>query len=151
MKKKEFIARYGIEAYDKQLRQARDWQAAHPEKAKANYTVWRAAHPEKAKANQAAWRAAHPEKVKAGKAEQSNKGGKYYDKKLLYDITGIQGDRKVVRGKHQKKYASIKRIIDPKGLSNVHHVWLTNSSEYTAVGIVEAKGHRLKPKVTDTA
>jgi hypothetical protein len=112
MKKKEYIEKYGTEAYKKMLKQ------------------------------NAAWQTANPEKVKANNAEASRKGGKRYVKRRLYSTTGIQGEKQTTRYSHGRIYRPIKRIIDPRGLSNLHHRWRTNSSEYTAVGIVEAKGHR---------
>lgn len=81
MKKDGFIERWGIEAYEKRLKQSHEW------------------------------RLANPERVKKHCGEQYRKGGKYYLKHLIYERTGIRGMRKRVRNKQQKRWRKYKDII----------------------------------------
>ena len=109
MKKKEHIARYGEEAYAKMLAQDRAWQKAHPEE------------------------------IAALCREQSNKGGKRYKKRLIYDHTGLRGERMKLRYKHGNLWRPYKNIIAP--LSQIHHEWIPGTAEYTGVALVEADQH----------
>jgi hypothetical protein len=75
MKKEERIARYGEAAYEKRLEQGRERYKANKEKENARSKKYREEH---------------PEKVPPNNHEGSRKDGKYYDKQLVYQHTGIQ-------------------------------------------------------------
>ena len=114
MKKEETIARYGIEAYEKQQAQGDAWKKTHPEEVVAFNA------------------AANPEICR--------KGGKYYDKHLIDNRTGLRGEKKNIRTKHQKMWRRFKNIIAPG--SQIHHEWLNNgTSAYRGVALVEANQH----------
>jgi len=119
-KKAEIIEKYGEDAYKRQLAQ----QAAY------NTT----------------WRAANPGLVTAGNAKSNpelcHKGGKYYEKKRIYQITGIQHLKELVRGRHQRLYKNFKRIVDPLGLTQIHHEYLNDgTANYQGVALVEKNQH----------
>ena len=109
MNKEERIARYGIEAY-KKLEAQRD-----------------------------AWKKAHPDEVVAFNAEQCRKGGKYYNKRLIDKRTGIPGEKKNIRTKHQKMWRHFKNIIAPS--SQIHHEWIPGTAKYRGVALVEKGRH----------
>lgn len=136
MKKEEIIERFGEAAYAKELQQNRDWRALHPSYRKKYY----AEHRGEENAKKKKWRAANPDKVKANNQEHSRKGGKYYDMRLEYNTTGLQGERHKIRKKHGKQYRPFKRIIAPE--SQIHHEWIPDTAEYTGVALVETKPHR---------
>ena len=71
--------------------------------------------------------------------ETSRKGGKYYEKKLEYNRTGIQGRRKVVRVTHGHLYRPYKQIIAPD--SQIHHEWIPETANYRGVALVEKDQH----------
>ena len=129
MKKKQFIEKYGIEQYERTLEQRRAWAQRNPEKVKACGAAWRTGNPESVKTHNA----------KSNK-EKNRKGGKYYEKKMKYMVTGIQGERNVIRHKHGKLYAPFKRVIAPE--TQLHHQWLPGTVNYTGVALVEAVQHR---------
>ena len=83
MKKVEYIKRYGIEAYEKKLKQNREWQRNHSEKIKAN------------------------------NYEYTHKGGKYYEQAFSYKKSGAPYEKKIIRNKHSKKWRGYKQIIAP--------------------------------------
>lgn len=125
MIKEERIKRYGEAAYKKRSQQSRAWNAYHPKEIAA---VTRA------------WREANQDKVKANHQESSRKGGKHYEKKLIYQTTGLQGERNKIRATHGRKYRSFKQIIAPG--SQIHHEWVPETSEYMGVALVETQPHR---------
>lgn len=125
MKKKEIIERYGKEAYKKQLERKRAWDSAHPDEIKTR---------------NAAWNILHPKEKKAAAAERSRKGGKYYEKKVMYDRSGLRRIKNKTRMKHIYLYAKFKRIIAPE--SQIHHQWIPGTAKYTGVALVEAKPHQ---------
>lgn len=112
MKKEETIRRYGVAAYEKH------------------------------KARVAKWEKDNPEKVAATKAEQNRKGGKHYDKTRLHQMTGLPHLKVLVRGSHSRIYGKYKRIIDPTGLTHLHHQWIPNTPDYTGVALVEKNQHQ---------
>ena len=113
MKKADTIRKYGIETYDKYLEQSRNWQRANPEK------------------------------VSLLSLEQCRKNGKYYNKKLLYMRTGIQGAKNKVRMLHIRIYSPFKRIIDPNGLTHIHHEYLNDgTANFRGVALVEKDQHQ---------
>lgn len=125
MKKIECNKKYGEAEYARRLQQKRDRYAQYPEKTKARFKKW--------KKN-------NPDKVEANRREQARKGGKYYKRKLEYDSTGLRGKRRLVRGKHARRYRPFKRIIASD--SQIHHQWLPGTADYTGVALVETDQHR---------
>ena len=111
MNKADFIKEYGEEAYVKQQEQTR------------------------------VWRMLHPTRIHANSQEQNCKGGKRYRKRLIYNRTGLRGKRRSIRGEHQKLYRSYKNIIDPDGLTQIHHEWIQETADYRGVALVEANSH----------
>jgi hypothetical protein len=139
MKKEEYIKRYCEAAYPKKLEQRRAWGEAHPEKVREQTRAWYEAHPGKRREQHRAWEESHPEEVLAGHREQCRKGGKRYDKHLIYQHTGLRGARNKIRRNHARQYQQFKKIIAPD--SQVHHQWIPETSEYTGVALVEADRH----------
>ena len=109
MNKEEYIKKWGGAAYEKQLQWARDWKAGNPDE------------------------------VIACSQQQCRKGGKYYEKHLEQQHTGIPGERRKIRCKHGDKYRSFKQIIAPE--SQIHHEWIPGTAEYTGVALVEKDQH----------
>ena len=109
MNKEAFIAQYGEGAYMKML-------------ARSN-----------------AWNKAHPEIMLMRDREQHRKGSKYYAKKLLYNRTGLRGERKRVRSMHASKWRKYKSIIAPG--SQIHHEWIPETAKYRGVALVEKDQH----------
>lgn len=124
MKKEEFIKRRGKAAYEKKLQQGRDWSKQHREECNARVKEWRAAN---------------PEKVLAIEQEQSHKGGKHYEKRLEYNRTGLQGERKSIRDKHRKQYHAISQATPNSAL---HHQWIPGTANYLGVALVDKELHR---------
>jgi hypothetical protein len=107
--KEEYIEKYGEEAYEKQLEQKRQWREANPEKAEEH------------------------------NHETSRKGGKYYEKRLEYAHTGLQGERNKIRTTHANKWRPYKKIIAPD--SQIHHEWIFETADFRGVALVEADQH----------
>lgn len=154
MKKEEFIQMYGEVAYEKRRQQGREWDMSHSEenkiKAQARHTIhrdednarskeWYKEHCEEVNMRSKIWRENHPDKVITNNRNVWCKGGKYYNAKLQYNSTGLQGERNAIRHRHGKAYLPFKQIIAPK--SQLHHQWLPNSAEYTGLALVEAGQH----------
>ena len=104
--------------------------------------LWVMRHPKENKEGCKQWREINPEKVKANKREQSHKGGKYYEKQLKYLKTGVPGEKAAIRNKHQFRYRKYKKVIDPKGVTALHHEWIQGTAEYRGVALVESSPHR---------
>ena len=109
MKKEEYIRKYGEVAYDRMLQQNRDWKVQHPDEAKANHQ------------------------------EVSQKGGKYYEKWLKYNHTGLQGERSKIRRNHARLYYPYKQVISPN--SQIHHEWIPGTADFRGVALVETDQH----------
>lgn len=124
MKKEEIIKRYGEAAYKTYLQQASDWCKAHSKEHNA--------HSKK-------WCEANPDKVKAHNQEINRKGGKYYEKKLIYSRTGLQGERHKIRRKHAWMYHIIKEATPN---SVFHHEWIPGTAKYRGVALVEKEAHQ---------
>jgi hypothetical protein len=154
MTKDEFITKYGEDVYNNRQVQSRAWQKAHPEAANLASKKWNKkhpevcrraskkwsdAHPEEAHAAVEKWRVEHPEVVRASNQERGRKGGKHYMKTLEYYRTGIPGERKRIRTKHQIHYRPYKKMIAPN--SQLHHQWVPGTSNYTGLALVEADQH----------
>ena len=127
--KEEFIRRYGIKAWGRAIQQAREWQRDHPKEVRKRCQKWYRAHPEQVKARN----------QKVGR-ELSRKGGKYYEAKVLYQSTGLQGERGKIRRKHAGHYRPYKRIIAPE--TQIHHEWLPETADYRGVALVEKDQHQ---------
>ena len=125
MNKEERIKRYGEAAYEKKLQQSSDWKLQHRKEVNATSK---------------AGAAANPEKIFTHNQEIGCKGGKYYEKKLVYQTTGIPGEKGIIRAKHGREYHPLKQIISPE--SQIHHEWIPGTSEYTGVALVETQPHR---------
>ena len=124
MRKKEYIKKYGKEAYEKMYQRSRGWRETHRKEGKEHARLQRLNNPNEAKANN---------------QEGSRKGGKYYEKRLRYNRTGVQGMRGRVRGGHWRQYYAYKQIIAPE--SQIHHQWLPNTADYKGVALVEKEQH----------
>jgi cellobiose-specific phosphotransferase system component IIB len=151
MGKDEFIKRYGEDAYEKMLKQTRDWQKVHREQIKTYNKTYREAHrvevkttmkktPEQVNAYNRKYRKDNPEKVKIDHQEACRKGGRRYNKNLEYKRNGIQGEKNSTRTIHAKQYKPYKAIIAPD--SQLHHEWIQKTAEYRGVALVEADAHR---------
>ena len=124
MKKKEHIEKFGEAGYEEVLQRNRKWQEDNPEKVKAGRVNWRKTHPEKVKANDQA---------------RSRKGGKRYKQRRQHQMMGIPHEKELVRCKHKHKWTSFKKIIAPD--SQLHHQWISGTSNYTGVALVEKDQH----------
>lgn len=129
MKKDEFIAKYGEEAYKKQL--AKNCLRA---------AEWHQAHQEEHNASKRDWRNAHPEEVKARNREICRKGGKYYDKMLKYKQTDLQRKKNKIRKNHNLEFREIKDTLAEE--VELHHEWIGDTAEYRGVGFVEKVAHQ---------
>lgn len=110
MKKKKRIEKYGEAAYEKLLEQKRQWKEANPE------MVEKANH------------------------KRCRKGGRFYEKHLKYQHTGLQGERNAIRRKHAKNWQSYKKIIAPD--SQIYHEWIPGTADFRGVALVESDRHR---------
>lgn len=124
MKKEEFIKRYGEERYAKHLELVQTWKEENPDK-----IAWESRE----------WRKANPECCLKYNRDQCRKGGKRYQKALIYNRTGLQGERRAIRHKHQDKWKRYKNLIAPS--SQIHHSWLPGTVDYSGVALVEAEAH----------
>lgn len=124
MNKEEYIKKHGKAAYEKQQQQTRDWRIANPDKVKAT----------SAKHN--------PESNRKNNPEISRKDGKYYKRRRQYQMDGVPHERELVRGKHQRHYTQYKKIIDPEGLTQIHHEWIPETADFRGVALVEKDQHQ---------
>lgn len=139
MKKEEFIERYSEAAYEKRLQQARDRYVEHREEENARDKEWYAGHREEEIARSLKWQKANPDKVKAIHQEANRKGGKYYEKRLEYNRTGLQGERRDIRNKHNILYRDIKQAAPN---SVFHHEWIPGTANYRGVALVDKELHQ---------
>lgn len=139
MNTEERIRRYGQAAYEKRLQQARDIYAAHREDENARDKEWYAGHREEEIARSMKWQKANPDKVKVSKEKHNRKGGEYYEKRLEYNRTGLQGERRDIRNKHAKLYLVIKQATPN---SVLHHEWLPGTAKYRGVALVDKEAHQ---------
>jgi hypothetical protein len=124
MNKEEYIKRHGEAAYEKLLEYQRVYYEEHQEEKREQSRTWNESH---------------PEEVIASSHEKCRKGGKYYDKQVIYQRTSLQGARNSIRLRHRSQYRPYKQIIAPD--SQIHHQWIPDTSEYTGVALVEADQH----------
>jgi hypothetical protein len=146
MNKEETIKRYGEAAYERVLEQRRAWKKAHKAEEHARSKKYREEHKEeeeyreKEKARNKKYAEEHPEEVKANNQERNRKDGKYYDKHLKDNRTGLQGARNRIRMKHANQYRPYKDIIAPD--SQLHHEWMPQTDEYRGLALVEKDAHQ---------
>jgi hypothetical protein len=88
------------------------------------------------------YRERHLEYDRSVKALEYRKGGKHYAKTLKYNTTGLQGDRNRIRWRDAYIYRPYKRVIDPNGLTEVHHAWIEGTAEHLGCAVVEKEWHR---------
>ena len=72
--------------------------------------------------------------------EVDRKGGKYYEKKLKYNRTGLRAERHKIRTIHAHNWKPYKDIIAPN--SQIHHSWQPGTAEYSGVALVEKDAHQ---------
>lgn len=108
MKNKEFIERWGIEAFEKWQKQVHDWKLVNSEKVR------------------------HYQECQK---KNNRKGGKLHLNHLIYNRTGLQGLLKRVRNKYQKRWQKYKHIIAPS--SQLNYLWIPGSDEYKCIALVE--------------
>lgn len=123
MNKEDFKTRYGEAAYEKILVRGREMYKEHKEEIKARTKKWEEEHPEKVEANN----------------QERRRGGRHYDKTLIYSQTGLRHERNLIRKKHEYKWRQFKRLIAPG--SHIHHEWIPETSNYRGVALVEADQH----------
>jgi len=85
------------------------------------------------------WNKANPGKVTKHHRDQCRKGGRDYLKRQKYRTTGLQGKREKIRMRHADHWRKYKKIIAPK--SQIHHEWISETSEYRGVALVEKNQH----------
>ena len=124
MDKEEIIRRRGVVAYKKKLQYNSDYGIHHREEGNIRKNEWRGRN---------------PAKVATLNREINRKGGKYYEAKLKYNITGVQGERAQIRTKHAKYYRPFKRII--ASASQLHHEWIPETASYMGLALVEKDQH----------
>ena len=126
MKKRDFVRRYGEEAWAKKQEQSRRWNAANPIKHADGVKRSHAANPDKHRRRVKQWKRANPDKVKS------------FNQK--YFSTGLPHSRKLVRMKHGNQYRAYKQIIAPD--SQIHHEWIPNTANFRGVALVEKDQHQ---------
>ena len=134
MNKEEFIKRYGEKAWLKILERHRDWKETHKEEIKEQNEGYRETHKEEI----TNWGEENKEEQNK---QRNQKGGKYYEENLSKNRTGLRGERGDVRHKHGHIYLPYKKIIDPEGLTQLHHQWTPNTANYRGVALVEKDQH----------
>ena len=117
MKKEEFIKRYGEGAYERHLTISNRWIAEHSEE------VMERRQRDNPKTNR----------------EISRRGGRYYERHLIDNRTGLRGERNKIRKHHANKWRPYKKLVAPN--SQLHHNWLRDSAEYSGLALVEADQH----------
>lgn len=118
--KDDFIAEFGEEAYAKRLERRRRWGENLPGGEARRSRERREEDPEMN------W-------------QTDRIGGKYYERKLEYNRTGLRGERNKIRHRHGKRWAKYKHIIAPDSV--LHHEWQSQSAEYKGVALVEKNAH----------
>jgi hypothetical protein len=72
--------------------------------------------------------------------EMHRKGGKYYEKYLRYNRTGLQGARQRVRIFHCSVIAKYRRFLG-SGNCEIHHDWIPGTPRYNYLALVEKGEH----------
>ena len=73
------------------------------------------------------------------KEKHNRKGGAYYEKRLEYNRTRLQGERRDIRNKHNKLYRAIKQATPN---SVFHHEWKPGTAKYRGVALVDKEAHQ---------
>lgn len=139
MKKEECIRRYGEATWAKWVKQSRKWGDRHREEKNRKQSLRHAGHHECENAKKKKWREANPKKVIVASRQSCRKGGKYYEQKVKYNTTGLQGERFKIRKRHAKQYRPFKQLIAPK--SQIHHEWIPGTAKYRGMALVETDQH----------
>lgn len=139
MNKEEFIKRYGEVAYEKKLQRQRDYHVRHRKEDNIKTREWGLQHREEATANVKRWRKANPDKALKISREICGKGGKYYEKHLKGEQTGLRGERNLIRNKHHILYQTIKQATPN---SVFHHEWIPGTAKYRGVASVDKEAHQ---------
>ena len=113
MKKEEFIKKYGEERYEKFKEQISEWRKKYPASVRAHHQNWGRKH--------------------------SRKDGQYHKEGRTYQTTGIPHAKNIIRSKHRDRWRQFKQIIAPE--SQIHHEWISGTSNYTGVALVEKDQH----------
>ena len=88
------------------------------------------------------WKKKNPEKTKRYAAERNRVGGKHYLEARRKNMEGLRHERAKRRSRDAKKYHLYKKVIDPTGLTQVHHSWYSNSVECEGLALVEKDQHQ---------
>ena len=137
--KTDFIKRYGAAAYEKHLQQRKDWYADNRDEEIKKSQEWAEMHPEQIRIKNQQF--AKTEKHKELNRELDRKGGKYYEvHKRIYNSTGLQRLRNLIRRKHASRYQLFKKIIAPG--SQIHHEWTPGTADYRGTALVETNQHQ---------
>ena len=129
MNKEEFIRKYGEEAYEAKVRRRRESR-----KSRQGY--------KNELAGSAIWWSKNLEKIEEYAKGRNRPGGIYYDEILRKNKEGLRHERAKRRGRDGHKYREYKQIIDPEGLSQVHHSWYRGSAECSGIALVEKSQHQ---------
>lgn len=138
--KDSYIAKHGQEAYNRKLKQRRAWGDSLPGGEKQRSRERYYTDLEKSREYYRGYNRNHPEKVREQGRQVSRKGGKYYEKKLIYKQTGIAGERERVRMRHGYYWRPFKKIIAPRSV--LHHEWIPGTAQYRGLALVERDAHR---------
>jgi hypothetical protein len=125
MNKEVFIRRYGVVAYKKKLE---------------SNSAWKRGNPNSIRRHDKTWRDSNPDRVEAKDHERNRKGGKYYEEKVSYMKTGVPGERHRIRTIDARRWRKYKKIIAPE--SQVHHEWISGTSRYRGIALVERNAHQ---------
>jgi len=85
------------------------------------------------------WDLEHPEKANARSRKRNRRDGALYAQTRKYQTSGVQNKRNKIRSRHRCKWRGYKRIIAPE--SQIHHEWVSGTSHYRGVALVEADQH----------
>ena len=81
----------------------------------------------------------HPEILKARATKQSKKGGKYYEKRLIYQQSGLQREKNKIRAKHSTHWRKYKGNWLTE--TQIHHEWIPETADYRGIALVEKDQH----------
>ena len=85
------------------------------------------------------WRENNPEKIDQY-AKESRKDGKYYAKRLMYEKTGLQKEKRKIRHNHSRKWQKYKGNWLTE--TEIHHEWIHETADYNGIAIVDKSEHR---------
>ena len=61
----------------------------------------------------------------------------YLERQREYDLTGLRYERLNVRRIDRRNWYQYKKILDPEGITQVHHLWKEGSADVFGVAIVD--------------